>query len=1568
MDMDDDDERRRAFDAVAWDRIGDVLRTHGMVRHQRESYEYFVSTLLPYIVSENSDCWSSHPDGKSKHCIHFRHLQLMKPSVQEFDGFEQEVTPNACRLRGLTYASNVMVEAVHDEIDTTEEEPKVVRRTLYPDLLLCRIPTMVNSTLCHLRTHSNGRATECTYDEGGYFIINGVERTLIAQEKLRTNMCYVFAAKEDDKGRQRLVGELRSCLETKMRSTSTLYVHATRAKGSTALTLTVTLPFVTLNVPLLYIFALLGVPAEGVSAMVLGDATGAPVELVHLVASVVDNAPAPKTREEILEYIGREGTKEGTKERRVKYVEHILMSEFIPHQTKERGAEADLERARFLGLLVHKICRVSLGLQSADDRDHYACKRVDSSGMLCSLLFRQLYRNHLKHITLHLHRLVDSGKVATANLASVLVDKRISAGFRYAFSTGTWGIQKTQSGQTGVAQVLGRQTATAAVSNMRRVNVPVNRDGKSVKPRQMHRTSFGIICSAETPEGGACGLVRHLALLTHVRLGCMSSPIFDLLARVEALTPVAEATPRHVARDACVFVNGRLHAYAPRPDVPALRDWLRTLRAAGDLPFDASLAVDGDGHLVITTDSGALLRPLARLDKLEAFCRRDLSFQDLLALGAIEYVDKQEEDNCVVALTIWEADFARHTHCELHAAAQHGLCAGLIPFANHNQAPRNVYQAAMSKQAVGMFALNFMQRMDSMAHVLLYPQRPLVATRVDDVLGVSNMPAAQNPVVAILCYTGFNQEDSIIVNRGALDNGLLRSMYLRTYKDHEDNTGIDAARFGRPPSTCGGLRAGNYDELDEHGMVAPGQTLGLGSAVIGKTMNMSDVEHNRRVVKRDRSTLVKSTEPQVVDAVYTSRNKDGHLLCRVRTRSLRVPQIGDKASSRHGQKGVISTILPPEDMPVTQDGIVPDLIINPHALPSRMTIAQLMETLLGKVCVQVAGKVGDGTPFSGVQVEDMTAELEARGYEPYGRETLLNGMTGEVLQADVFLGPVCYQRLKHMSIDKKHARGSNGPVQILTRQPTEGRSRDGGLRFGEMERDCLDEEHQILTNRGFLFLDEVLREHASGGLLAAGYEASTQRLVYEPILEVIVKPARTQTMVRVDGANVSLVVTPTHDLYVKPGTLGRRCNGDAVTHWPVAGRFEKRHAQDVAALGDIAKMVRAPARGVATATDALAPIATALGLNGREQRAAFLELYGFWLGDGSLQFKAGCGTDAVSFAQVKEGDVAFLLESMATLDVEHKVHRGQKQVVILLVDPRYVALFHGEYRGKYVLGDPALSRPSTVESRKRSRHEPLPAESSACKSAKWLFEWCYGLGKEDARAIIRGLHRADGCWKKPRNEIYTSSTSFRDELVRLCAHAGYAARFRMTYAKGTVRGAVAGKPVVATRDGWAVYFTEQDAVLHCKRDVTTTEYSGRTWCVSVGTTFIYTRPVQREEGEVVAAHYPVVAGNCLVSHGAAANLRERLYEQSDCFVVSLCKRCGFLCHGGSSSYLVRASAPYCTKCKTGEHVQRIGMPFATKLFMQELQCLNINPRLRLSAPKADDADTALTVDAAAPKE
>jgi DNA-directed RNA polymerase II subunit RPB2 len=464
-------------------------------------------------------------------------------------------------------------------------------------------------------------------------------------------------------------------------------------------------------------------------------------------------------------------------------------------------------------------------------------------------------------------------------------------------------------------------------------------------------------------------------------------------------------------------------------------------------------------------------------------------WKGLIKNGVVEYLDAEEEETAMIIMS--PDDLEEHrmlkngeeyeepvldphrrikpkpnpaihkwTHCEIHPSMILGICASIIPFPDHNQSPRNTYQSAMGKQAMGITLTNYNVRMDTMANVLYYPQKPLATTRSMEFLKFRELPAGQNAIVAIACYSGYNQEDSVIMNQSSIDRGLFRSLFYRAYLDQEKKVGMSVMESFEKPDRRDTLRMkqGTYDKLDSDGIITPGSRVSGDDIIIGKVAPIApDAEElgqrTKLHVKRDVSTPLRSTENGIIDQVLLTTNNDGLKFVKVRTRTTKVPQIGDKFASRHGQKGTIGITYRQEDMPFTSDGIVPDIIINPHAIPSRMTIAHLIECLLSKVGA-LRGQEGDATPFTDVTLTTISNILKDYGFQQRGFEVMYNGHTGKKLAAQVFLGPTYYQRLRHMVDDKIHAR-ARGPLQILTRQPVEGRARDGGLRFGEMERDCM---------------------------------------------------------------------------------------------------------------------------------------------------------------------------------------------------------------------------------------------------------------------------------------------------------------------------------------------------------------------------------------------------------------------------------------------------------------------------------------------------------------------------------
>jgi DNA-directed RNA polymerase II subunit RPB2 len=544
--------------------------------------------------------------------------------------------------------------------------------------------------------------------------------------------------------------------------------------------------------------------------------------------------------------------------------------------------------------------------------------------------------------------------------------------------------------------------------------------------------------------------------------------VIEVIERCDTLIPLSEFSG--VNNITKVFVNGILVGMTDDND--DLLDEIKAFRTSKILPYDISISYnDIDDEFHIYSDEGRLLRPvfIVENDTVKAKEKDGTCWDTLVDKDLIRYVDNNEISNAVVAFYQTELKKYKNDYCEIAPAMMLGVMASIIPFPDHSQSPRNCYQAAMGKQAMSMYALSHLVRTDTVTHVLTYPQKPLVSTKPANMMGFDKMPSGINAVVAIACYKGYNQEDSVILNKGAIDRGLFWATTYRTHSEVEKKRGTyNFEHIGTPPLDKRRPDV-NYSLLDEHGVVRSrhrvytdenGKKTGGGSVyvqkgdvIIGKIIVKSNKSGSEELT--DNSLVIKKGEEGYIDRVHVSTTPDGYKLVKVVIRKVRIPEVGDKFASRSAQKGTCGLVCAQENMPWTTDGITPDIIMNPHAMPSRMTINQLMESVLGKsACMD--GKFGDATPFTSSSVgiaETLCERLGMNKFEKSGKEMLYNGETGELL-GQVFIGTVYYQRLKHLVDDKMHAR-AQGPNATLTRQPLEGRSRDGGLRFGEMERDCM---------------------------------------------------------------------------------------------------------------------------------------------------------------------------------------------------------------------------------------------------------------------------------------------------------------------------------------------------------------------------------------------------------------------------------------------------------------------------------------------------------------------------------
>jgi DNA-directed RNA polymerase II subunit RPB2 len=1080
-----------------WGIIGsyfDKQHLKQLVRHQIESYNRFVDFQImntiemfnPIVIHSENDFDKESKKYKLEIQLTFNNFNLYRPQIHENNGATKIMMPQEARERNFTYSSNMTIDMNIKIITRSGEnlnETEIIYKKI-PNITIGKLPIMLKSKICVLSQYnhlSSDVTGECRFDPGGYFIINGSEKTVLAQERAAENKIYCFDVLKNN-NKWSWIAEVKSVPAFKNISPKQITMMIATKQNVFGHSIYIQIPRIKNPIPLFILFRALGVISdkEICEKILLNISKKQYKDILFALRGSIHEANEHLTEEECFKYVMGQSIftplnmdKETGELKKKQYTEDILNNDLFPH------CHSKLQKIYFLGEMANRLIKTSLHWNEQDDRDSYINKRIDITGISLNNLFRNYFNKLVKDMQKQIVKEIKTGSwkskndykniINQTNIYKIVKSTTIENGIKRALSTGDFGLKNMNSNKVGVAQVLNRLTYISALSHLRRVNTPIDKSGKLIPPRKLHNSSWGFICPSETPEGGSVGVVKNLSYLTHITVDSDNELIYDLIK--SKIIELGNKEPSFYDRKVKVIINGIWFGITNEPK--KLFNELKEKKYSGLINIYTSIVFDiKNMEIRICNDAGRLTRPIFRVKNnkliltkkiIKMVNKNELSWNDLLSNqkikeSVIEYIDVEEQNYSMIAMKPEDlADTSiKYTHCEIHPSTLYGILASCIPFPEHNQSPRITYQCAMGKQAMGVYVTNYDKRMDKTAYVLSNPMRPLVDTRVMNLIRLNEIPSGEIVIVAIATYSGFNQEDSIIFNQSAIDRGLFSATIYHTENDVDKKTYGDEEIRCKPDKTkTKGIKFGNYNKLNENGIVPENTLLENRDIIIGKILPIKENknDHTKVIKYQDLSKIYRTKEEAYIDKNYINSNGDGYNLCKVKIRNYRKPVIGDKFSSRHGQKGTIGIILPEENMPFSTNGIKPDIIINPHAIPSRMTIGQLKETLLGKVLVEL-GLYGDGTSFGDLTVKNISDELLKNGFEKNGNEVMYNGMTGEQMETSIFMGPAFYQRLKHMVNDKQHAR-SIGPMVVLTRQPAEGRSRDGGLRFGEMERDCM---------------------------------------------------------------------------------------------------------------------------------------------------------------------------------------------------------------------------------------------------------------------------------------------------------------------------------------------------------------------------------------------------------------------------------------------------------------------------------------------------------------------------------
>ena len=1029
--------------------------------------------------------------------------------------------PNIARLKGYTYGSSVLCNIGVIYKDTINDTIVVKN---FEKINIGLIPIMVHSNMCVLHGLDDNKLSEmgeCPFDQGGYFIINGKEKVVLSQEKKITNILYINQSED-------LQAVIKTVSTTGFQSSRTNVISLIKVNSEykptneelsltnkhTLYRMTVRILGIELKIPLFVLFRALGIETDKdiLSLIVYSkDSHGLQQELHDILfASCKDSQPI---------YTQRSAYKllaTGTKGKESINVTDILNNNFLPGYTSFRN------KAYFLGYSVRKLLLTHLKILKETDRDSYSYKRIDLAGSLLLELYRELwskfqrncslridneYKFNFKNYGNEITNIINDQNNNRIFNASIMND--IVKSFGAVFGTGL-------SARQGIVQDLNRNVALGTLAHIRRLSTPLPAGSKSLGPRKLHNSQWGFVCPSDSPDGGNVGIINHLTIMASVSFNISEVGIYEFLLD-HSMIALENICLQELNDHVKILVNGKWIGLHKDPIL--LVSLLKLCKLNGIIHIHTSISWNIQmNEILLFTDAGRILRPVFVLKSKDGSKYNELmngnyeyitswnraifgymyeEHKDIISIydskyhkdvlddiklkhkdfmgflqekqAVIEYIDSMETEQSFIAKDIYSVD-KNYSHSEIHPSLILSSTALNVPFPDHSQYPRNVFSCHQTKQAVGVYSSAYPTRFDTFSHILNYPEKPLVTTRYKKYTDVDKLPYGTNCIVAIASYTGYNQEDSIIINKTSVDRGMFQSLYYRSYSAKEESKGSSKSQFMNPlyQKNISKTKPESLSKLDNHGFIREGEYITPDDAYCALCTPYTN--EDGEIIMNVETKHINFGTSGIVDKVLVTINKDNTRTCTIRIRKNKIPTIGDKYAARSSNKGMCGMVLEQKDMPFTKDGIVPDVIINPHAIPSRMTINQLLEVVLGKSSC-LGGYLGDATPFQNNNIQDYAHILRDYNYEKWGNEVMYSGITGDQMKTDIFIGPTYYQRLKIMVADKMHSRGT-GPLQNLTRQPAGGRSNNGGLRIGEMERDS------ILAHGVSGFLNESMMERS----------------------------------------------------------------------------------------------------------------------------------------------------------------------------------------------------------------------------------------------------------------------------------------------------------------------------------------------------------------------------------------------------------------------------------------------------------------------------------------------------------